>query len=168
MSSAISDSIEVSCEIGNLKYGCTGSGHLMWSGFENEGIEWREIKGLEELQGLKTGTDFGLVGCGGQLLVMWDPYTVSPFKRSNKIRYAEISLESRRNGREMWGKVECVDMHECMSVGLKKCDGTVEEATEEKLMDAMAQADSTGMFICPHTGVALTALFKLNKIYTKL
>nr|VDD40637.1 unnamed protein product [Brassica oleracea] len=110
MSSAISDSIEISCEIGNLKYGCTGSGHLMWSGFENEGIEWREIKGLEELQGLKTGTDFGLVGCGGQLLVMWDPYTVSPFKRSNKIRYAEISLESRRNGREMWGKVECVDV----------------------------------------------------------
>lgn len=29
-------------------------------------------------------------------------------------------------------------------------------------MDAMAQADSTGMFICPHTGVALTALFKLR------
>ena len=110
MSSAISDSIEVSCEIGNLKYGCTDSGNLMWSGFENKGIEWREIKGLEELQGLKTGTDFGLVGCGGQLLVMWDPYTVSPFKRSNKIRYAEISLESRRNGREMWGKVECVDV----------------------------------------------------------
>ncbi|KAJ0251688.1 hypothetical protein HA466_0126130 [Hirschfeldia incana] len=45
---------------------------------------------------------------------------------------------------------------------LKKCDGIVEEATEEELMDAMAQADSTGMFICPHTGVALTALFKLR------
>ena len=29
-------------------------------------------------------------------------------------------------------------------------------------MDAMAQADSTGMFICPHTGVALTALMKLR------
>ena len=29
-------------------------------------------------------------------------------------------------------------------------------------MDAMAQADSTGMFICPHTGVALTALMKLK------
>ncbi|RID50723.1 hypothetical protein BRARA_H01430 [Brassica rapa] len=46
---------------------------------------------------------------------------------------------------------------------LKQCDGIVEEATEEELMDAMAQADSTGMFICPHTGVALTALFKLRK-----
>ncbi|KAF2607539.1 hypothetical protein F2Q68_00046481 [Brassica cretica] len=29
---------------------------------------------------------------------------------------------------------------------LKKCDGIVEEATEEELMDAMARADSTGMF----------------------
>ncbi|CAN4098533.1 unnamed protein product [Withania somnifera] len=46
---------------------------------------------------------------------------------------------------------------------LKKSNGIVEEATEEELMDAMAQADSTGMFICPHTGVALTALSKLRK-----
>lgn len=30
-------------------------------------------------------------------------------------------------------------------------------------MDAMALADSTGMFICPHTGVALTALMKLRE-----
>ncbi|KAL2945160.1 Threonine synthase 1 chloroplastic [Bienertia sinuspersici] len=45
---------------------------------------------------------------------------------------------------------------------LKNCNGIVEEATEEELMDAMAQADSTGMFICPHTGVALTALIKLR------
>lgn len=47
---------------------------------------------------------------------------------------------------------------------LKNSDGIVEEASEEELMDAMAQADSTGMFICPHTGVALTALNKLRKI----
>ncbi|KAF2287184.1 hypothetical protein GH714_038686 [Hevea brasiliensis] len=45
---------------------------------------------------------------------------------------------------------------------LKNSNGTVEEATEEELMDAMAQADSTGMFICLHTGVALTALIKLR------
>jgi len=41
---------------------------------------------------------------------------------------------------------------------LKNSNGIVEEATEEELMDAMAMADSTGMFICPHTGVALTKL----------
>ncbi|KAK4269133.1 hypothetical protein QN277_022327 [Acacia crassicarpa] len=45
---------------------------------------------------------------------------------------------------------------------LQNSDGIVEEATEEELMDAMAQADSTGMFICPHTGVALSALIKLR------
>ncbi|CAI0627899.1 unnamed protein product [Linum tenue] len=46
---------------------------------------------------------------------------------------------------------------------LQRSNGIVEEATEEELMDAMALADSTGMFICPHTGVALTALMKLRK-----
>ncbi|KAH9713481.1 threonine synthase 1 [Citrus sinensis] len=45
---------------------------------------------------------------------------------------------------------------------LKNCDGIVEEATEEELMDVSAQADSTGMFVCPHTGVALSALIKLR------
>ncbi|KAF8393582.1 hypothetical protein HHK36_021826 [Tetracentron sinense] len=45
---------------------------------------------------------------------------------------------------------------------LRNSNGIVEEATEEELMDAMAQADSTGMFICPHTGVALSALIKLR------
>ncbi|MCE3215392.1 Threonine synthase 2, chloroplastic [Datura stramonium] len=45
---------------------------------------------------------------------------------------------------------------------LKNSNGIVEEATEEELMDATALADSTGMFICPHSGVALTALMKLR------
>ncbi|KAJ7566318.1 hypothetical protein O6H91_02G096800 [Diphasiastrum complanatum] len=46
---------------------------------------------------------------------------------------------------------------------LQNSDGIVEEATEEELMDACAQADLTGMFTCPHTGVALAALIKLRK-----
>lgn len=46
---------------------------------------------------------------------------------------------------------------------LRNSDGIVEEATEEELMDAMSQADLTGMFNCPHTGVALSALIKLRK-----
>jgi len=39
----------------------------------------------------------------------------------------------------------------------------VEEASEEELMDAAARADRTGMFNCPHTGVALAALIKLRE-----
>ncbi|MCO5548152.1 hypothetical protein L7F22_001610 [Adiantum nelumboides] len=46
---------------------------------------------------------------------------------------------------------------------LKKSDGIVEEATEEELMNAAALADLTGMFTCPHTGVALSALMKLRE-----
>lgn len=44
---------------------------------------------------------------------------------------------------------------------LKKYDGIVEQATEAELADAAARADRTGMFNCPHTGVALAALTKL-------
>ncbi|CAH8302898.1 unnamed protein product [Eruca vesicaria subsp. sativa] len=111
-SSLISDSIDVLCEMGNVIYGCTDLGYLMWSAPEMEGRKWREIKGLEKLRkhptrGLEIGCEFGLVGYGGQLLVMWDTYI---YKRYNKIWCAKISLESRRNGREVWGKVECVDL----------------------------------------------------------
>ena len=40
-------------------------------------------------------------------------------------------------------------------------NGIVEQATESELANAAALADRTGLFNCPHTGVALTALFKL-------
>lgn len=44
---------------------------------------------------------------------------------------------------------------------LQQFDGIVEQASEEELADAAAQADRTGMFNCPHTGVALAVLLKL-------
>lgn len=44
---------------------------------------------------------------------------------------------------------------------LKQFNGVVEQATEEELADAAAEADLTGLYNCPHTGVALAALKKL-------
>ncbi len=44
---------------------------------------------------------------------------------------------------------------------LQTLDGVVEQATEQELADAAGRADRTGMFNCPHTGVALAALEKL-------
>jgi threonine synthase len=44
---------------------------------------------------------------------------------------------------------------------LQAFDGIVEQATEHELANAAAQADRTGMYTCPHTGVALAVLFKL-------
>ena len=46
---------------------------------------------------------------------------------------------------------------------LKQFSGIVEQATEEELADAAALGDRTGMFNCPHTGVALAVLIKLLK-----
>ncbi len=39
--------------------------------------------------------------------------------------------------------------------------GVVEQASEAELADAVARADRTGMFNCPHTGVALACFEKL-------
>ena len=44
---------------------------------------------------------------------------------------------------------------------LKATDGVVEQASEDELADASARADRTGMYNCPHTGVALAAVEKL-------
>jgi threonine synthase len=44
---------------------------------------------------------------------------------------------------------------------LRKYDGMVEQASESELADASARADRTGMYTCPHTGVALAVLIKL-------
>jgi threonine synthase len=49
---------------------------------------------------------------------------------------------------------------------LKHFNGLVVDATEQELADAAALGDTTGMFNCPHTGVALAALIKLLKAGT--
>lgn len=46
---------------------------------------------------------------------------------------------------------------------IQATDGIVEQATENELAAAAARADLTGMFTCPHTGVALAVLEKLIK-----
>ena len=46
---------------------------------------------------------------------------------------------------------------------LKAMNGVVEEATEQELADACARADRTGLYTCPHTGVALACVFKLRE-----
>ena len=44
---------------------------------------------------------------------------------------------------------------------LKSFDGVVEQATEDELANAAARADRTGLYCCPHTGVALAVMLKL-------
>ena len=44
---------------------------------------------------------------------------------------------------------------------LQRCNGVVEQASEAELAQAASRGDRTGMYNCPHTGVALAAVFKL-------
>jgi threonine synthase len=44
---------------------------------------------------------------------------------------------------------------------IQEFDGIVEQASEDELTNAAAWADRSGLFSCPHTGVALAALLKL-------
>lgn len=53
-----------------------------------------------------------------------------------------------------------VSVHRAIAV-LKRYGGVVEQASESELCEAAAAGDRTGMFNCPHTGVALAALEKL-------
>jgi len=46
---------------------------------------------------------------------------------------------------------------------LRRYGGIVEQASEAEIAEASARADRTGLFNCPHTGVALAALEKLVK-----
>jgi threonine synthase len=46
---------------------------------------------------------------------------------------------------------------------LRAMNGVVEQATEQELADACARADRTGLYTCPHTGVALACLHKLRQ-----
>jgi threonine synthase len=46
---------------------------------------------------------------------------------------------------------------------VRATNGIVEQASEDELANAAAHADLTGMFTCPHTGVALAVLKKLVK-----
>ncbi len=55
-----------------------------------------------------------------------------------------------------------VSIHKATKI-LKIFDGVVEQATEDELANAAARADRSGLFNCPHTGVALAGLIKLTK-----
>ena len=46
---------------------------------------------------------------------------------------------------------------------LQSFDGIVEQANEDELANAAVLADQTGLYACPHTGVALAALIKLRE-----
>lgn len=49
---------------------------------------------------------------------------------------------------------------------LRATNGVVEQASEDEIADAAARADRGGLYVCPHTAVALAAVEKLRRAGT--
>jgi threonine synthase len=87
-----------------------------------------------------------------------DPFYQS-YKRSFSDKTSVTAGETLANAIRIGDPVS----YEKAVKAVQETDGIVEQATEQELAAASAKADLTGMFTCPHTGVALAVLEKLVK-----
>ncbi len=85
-----------------------------------------------------------------------DPFYQS-FKNGFAAKTSVIAGETLANAIRIGDPVS----YEKAVKAVQETNGVVEQATEQELADACAKADLTGMFTCPHTGVALAVLEKL-------
>lgn len=116
-------------------------------------------------KGFKMCKDLGLVDKLPRMVVA-QAHNANPLYRAYKTgfeKFEAIKAEPTFASAIQIGNPVSIDR---AVYALKETNGIVEEATEEELMDAAAEADLTGMFNCPHTGVALAALKKLREAQT--
>lgn len=85
-----------------------------------------------------------------------DPFYQS-FKKDFKEKVAVTAGETLANAIRIGDPVS----YDKAVAAVKATHGIVEQATETELAEASAQADLTGMYCCPHTGVAMAVLKKL-------
>ena len=85
----------------------------------------------------------------------------NPLYRSYQTRFTEFSAITAQATQATAIQIgNPVSVHRAIRT-LKRFDGIVDQATEAELADAAARADRTGLFNCPHTGVALAVLIKM-------
>jgi len=111
-------------------------------------------------KGLLMMRDLGLIHRLPRIVVA-QAEQANPLYRSYKKGFA--SFEPIQAGKTLASAIQIgnpVSVEKAIRI-LKQFDGIVEQASEEELSNAAALADKTGMFACPHTGVALAALIKL-------
>ena len=85
-----------------------------------------------------------------------DPFYRS-FKNGFKDKVAVAAGETLANAIRIG---DPVSYHKAVQA-VQESNGLVEQVTESELAEAAAQADLTGMYCCPHTGVAIAVLKKL-------
>jgi len=113
-------------------------------------------------KGFKLMMDLGLINRMPRLVAA-QAERADPFYQSYKNGFAEKKAVTA--GETLANAIRIGDpvSYEKAVVAVKETNGVVEQATEQELAAACARADQTGMFTCPHTGVALAVLEKLVK-----
>ncbi len=119
-------------------------------------------------KGFKMCKELGLVDKLPRLVVAQAQNANPLYQAFNKANGVESIKESYSPMKAQTTFASAIQIGDPVSIdraimALRESNGVVEEASEEELMDAAARADRTGMFNCPHTGVALAALIKLRQ-----
>jgi len=111
-------------------------------------------------KGLLQMRDLGLIDRLPKLVAA-QAERANPFYLSYQTGFKElVPVKARRTAASAIQIGNPVSYEKAVKV-LQQFDGVVVQATESELAEAAARADLTGMYACPHTGVALAALIKL-------
>lgn len=113
-------------------------------------------------KGLQLLVDLGVINKMPRLVAA-QAANANPFYQSYQNKFAEkVSVKANAtmaNAIQIGNPVS----YQKAVTAVQGTNGIVEQATEEELANAAAFADLTGMYTCPHTGVALAVLYKLIK-----
>ncbi|HXF63583.1 MAG TPA: threonine synthase [Caldilineaceae bacterium] len=113
-------------------------------------------------KGLKLLLDLGIIDRLPRLVAA-QASKANPFYQSYLNGFAEKTV--LRAAKTLASAIQIGDpvSYEKAVQAIQETNGIVEQASEHELANAAALADLTGMYTCPHTGVALAVLFKLIK-----
>jgi threonine synthase len=113
-------------------------------------------KGMDDLLAL------GLIDKKPRIIVA-QAQNANPFYRAYKRDFDKLepvqAQKTLASAIQIWNPVSYPKAEQA----IKNYNGTVEQVSEQELADAAHRADKIGLYSCPHTGVALGALFKLRE-----
>ena len=111
-------------------------------------------------QGFKLMQDLGLIDRMPRLVAA-QAARANPFYESFKAGFKEKISVTAQDTLANAIRIGDPVSYEKAKKAITETNGIVEQASENELAAAAAHADLTGMFTCPHTGVALAVLSKL-------
>ncbi len=111
-------------------------------------------------KGLKLLLDLGIINKMPRFVAA-QAAKANPFYRSYQNDFQEkVSLQAQATEASAIRIGDPVSYEKAVKA-IQETNGIVLDATEHELANAAAVADKTGLYACPHTAVALAALFKL-------